>query len=97
MTDTQAYEIVVKPIISEKSMNLSQEKKYVFQVSRRANKIQVKDAIQRIFKVQVDCVHIINMLGKYKRVGKFTGKRSDWKKAIIKLKNSSREIPVFDN
>lgn len=94
---TRAYEIIIKPIVSEKSMNLSQDKKYLFRVDRRANKIEIRDAIEEIFKVDVESVHTMNMLGKNKRVGAHTGKRADWKKAIIKLKSGSREIPVFEN
>jgi len=91
-----AYDIILEPIISEKSMGMLQDKKYTFKVKKDANKIEIKKAVEEIFKVEVDRVTTLNVLGKNKRVGVHQGKKSDWKKAIVKLKGS-KTIEFFDN
>jgi len=84
------YDIIKAPIITEKNMTLSQtEGKYVFEVSRDANRTSVKQAIEKIFNVKVEKVNIINVKPKKKRVGKYEGKTNNVKKAIVKLKDGN--------
>lgn len=90
------HDIVIRPLITEKTMDLSQEKKYVFVVDRRANKSEIKRAIEEIFDVNVEKVNTMNMRGKVKRMGRFEGKRPDWKKAIVKLTEESKTIEFFE-
>lgn len=79
--------IVIAPIITEKSQNQVQSgNTYTFKVSINANKIEIKKAIEHIFSVKVLDVNTIRMLGKPKRLGKYSGKRPDWKKAIVTLR-----------
>jgi large subunit ribosomal protein L23 len=90
------YDIVVKPIITEKSSLLKDTaNQYVFEVQRDANKIEIKKAVEKLFKVKVVSVHISNMEGKKRKVGRFSGKRPDWKKAIVKL-NPKDKITIFE-
>jgi large subunit ribosomal protein L23 len=91
-----AYDIILQPIISEKSMAMLQEKKYTFRVKKDANKIEIGKAVEEIFKVEVDKVTTINVLGKNKRMGVHQGKRPDWKKAVVKIKGT-KTIEFFDN
>jgi large subunit ribosomal protein L23 len=80
------YAIVSHPILSEKGTRLSQsENKYIFTVSRRANKIEIKRAIEKLYKVRVVDVNTLNVKGKRKRMGVALGKQPDWKKAIVTL------------
>lgn len=80
------YDIIFAPIITEKSANLQQnENKYVFKVDIRANKTQIKQAIEDIFKVKVVNVNTLNNHPKDRRVGRYTGKTNRYKKAIVKL------------
>ncbi|MFM8444052.1 MAG: 50S ribosomal protein L23 [Methylococcus sp.] len=83
--------IIEAPVISEKSTKSAEtSNSVVFKVSPSANKLQIKRAVELLFKVEVDSVHVLNVKGKQKRFGKFVGRRSDWKKAYVKLK------PGFD-
>lgn len=91
-----AYDIIIAPIISEKSMTMLAEQKYTFKVNAKANKIEIKKAIEEIFKVEVDKVTTLNVIGKNKRVGVHEGKKSDWKKAIVKLKGT-KTIEFFES
>jgi large subunit ribosomal protein L23 len=79
------YEIVKRPIVSEKSTKLAEKRKYTFEVDRRANKIQIKDAIEAIFKVKVEKVNVINMKPKPKRVGQYSGFKAAVTKAVVTL------------
>lgn len=80
------YDIIFAPIITEKTANLQQnENKYVFKVDVRANKTQIKQAIENIFKVKVVSVNTLNNHPKDRRVGRYTGKTNRYKKAIVKL------------
>ncbi len=90
------YDIVLRPIVTEKS-SLAKEtgNQYVFEVARDANKIEIAKAVERLFKVKVLAVKVVNMEGKKRRLGKFTGKRSDWKKAIVKI-NPKDKISFFE-
>ena len=90
------YDIIIKPIISEKSMDQSADKKYTFQVALNANKIEIKKAVEEIFGVKVEKVTTCRVLGKVKRMGATSGKRSDWKKAVVKLTADSKTIEFFD-
>ena len=81
----EAREIIIRPLITEKSTTLMTEGKYVFEVAKAANKIEIAKAVSEIFKVKVADVNTINVEGKKKRMGRFVGKRSDFKKAIVKL------------
>jgi len=89
------YDVIIKPVISEKSMDDAKNKKYTFKVATGANKTQVKIAVEEIFGVEVDKVNIMNVKGKLKKVGKHVGRRANSKKAIIKLTVKSKEIEFF--
>lgn len=80
-----ARDILIRPLITEKTTALMQEGKYVFVVAKHANKIEIGSAVQEVFKVKVQAVNTVNVLGKTKRMGRSEGKRSDYKKAIVKL------------
>ena len=84
-------EIIKSPIITEKSASLAQEKNTItFSVDTKANKTEIKNAIEKIFDVKVDSVNTINVKPKKKRVGRYTGKTNKVKKAIVKLKEGSK-------
>lgn len=83
----QPREIVIAPLITEKSSSLQKvHNSYTFRVSVNANKVEIRHAIEKIFNVHVLDVNTIMQQGKLKRMGRFSGKRADWKKAIVKLK-----------
>ncbi len=88
-------DIIKKPIVTEKSTRLMEMNKYTFAVDRRANKIQIKEAIETIFNVRVLDVNTMQMLGKMKRMGRHEGRRPSWKKAIVTLEPGSR-IEFFE-
>ncbi|CDM69587.1 50S ribosomal protein L23 [Clostridium bornimense] len=90
------FDIIRKPVITEKSMADMQDKKYTFIVDVHANKVQIKKAIEEVFNVTVEDVKTINCLGKTKRVGVHVGKRADFKKAIVKLSEESNTIEFFE-
>lgn len=92
-----AHDIIRRPIITEKSMDQTADKKYTFEVAKNANKIEIKKAVEEIFKVEVEKVTTINYKGKPKRQGVFVGKRADWKKAVVKLTPSSKTIELFES
>lgn len=81
----EARDIIIRPLITEKSTTLMAEGKYVFEVAKAANKIEIAKAISQIFNVRVASVNTVNVEGKVKRMGRSIGKRSDYKKAIVKL------------
>jgi large subunit ribosomal protein L23 len=90
------YDIVLRPIITEKSTLLKDAgNQYIFEVQRDANKIEIKKAVEKLFKVKVVSVNIANMLGKKKRLGRFEGKKPDWKKAVVKLSPKDK-ITIFE-
>ena len=91
-----SYEIIKKPVITENSMDQMAEKKYTFEVAKDANKIEIKKAVEEIFGVKVEKVTTMRVLGKVKRMGANSGKRPDWKKAIVKLTDDSKTIEFFD-
>ncbi|WP_138160025.1 50S ribosomal protein L23 [Peptoniphilus catoniae] len=90
------FDLIRKPIITEKSMELIEERKYTFQVEKTATKPEIKKAIEEIFGVEVESVNTMNMYGKLKRQGAHQGRRASWKKAIVKLKESSKPIEFFE-
>ncbi len=92
-----AHDIIVKPLLSEKSYAGIKDKKYSFIVAKSANKTQIKLAIEEIFGVKVDSVNTSNVHGKLKRQGKYEGYTSDYKKAIVQLKSDSKSIEFFDS
>ena len=91
-----AYDIIIRPIITEKSMEATEEKKYVFEVAPSANKIEIRKAIETIFGVKVQSVNTVKVQGKTKRMGVHVGKRSDMKKAYIQLTADSKSIELFE-
>ena len=92
-----AYDVIVKPIITEQSMEAADDKRYVFQVAVDATKIDIKRAVEQIFGVKVEKVNTINMQGKMKRQGAYpAGRRAGWKKAMVKLTPDSKSIEFFE-
>jgi large subunit ribosomal protein L23 len=85
------YEVLQGPLLTEKGTLLKEkDNKVLFKVSKNANKIEIKNAVESIFKVKVDAVTTMNCKGKKKRMGKYEGRRSDWKKAIVTLKEGEK-------
>ncbi|MDT8902685.1 50S ribosomal protein L23 [Anaeroselena agilis] len=82
---TNARDILIRPLITEKATALMQDNKYTFIVPLKANKVEIRQAVEQIFKVKVLDVNTIRVMGKMKRMGKTQGKRPDYKKAIVKL------------
>jgi large subunit ribosomal protein L23 len=92
-----AYDIILKPIITEKSMAKgAEENTYVFKVDKKAAKIQIKQAIESAFKVTVDKVRTANFKGKEKRQGKYSGFTASYKKAYVTLTPDSKKIEFFE-
>ncbi len=89
-------DIIRRPVITEASTDLMEDKKYVFEVDPRANKVEVKKAIEEIFGVKVEKVNTMRVKGKIKRYGRYSGRRPERKKAIITLTDDSKEIEVFE-
>jgi large subunit ribosomal protein L23 len=91
------YKIVIRPVITEKSTLLKEKNREVcFEVDPRANKSEIKKAAEQIFKIKVERVRIQNKRGKKRRVGRSEGKKKDWKKAYIKLKEGEKMIEYFE-
>ncbi|MBI2756113.1 MAG: 50S ribosomal protein L23 [Chloroflexi bacterium] len=98
MSALTSYTTIIRPVISEKSTVLGDQGKYVFEVASDANKIQVKKAIEEVFankKIQVQSVHIVNVPGKMRRLGKHAGMTRTWKKAIVTLK-AGHSLDLFE-
>ena len=89
-------DIIIKPVITEKSMDELQNGKYTFKVAKNANKIEIKKAAEALFGVEVAKVNTLNVNGKAKRVGRFEGRTSDWKKAVVTLTEDSKTIEFFE-
>ena len=89
-----AFEVIIAPVLTEKTNALIQEKKYTFRVAPGAGKIEIAQAVEELFKVQVADVNIMNYLGKTKRSGRTgkIGRRPNWKRAVITLAEGSIEI-----
>jgi large subunit ribosomal protein L23 len=85
------YQVLLAPLLTEKGTMLKEkDNKVIFKVARGANKIEIKNAVEEIFKVKVDRVSTMNCKGKKKRLGRYEGKRPDWKKAIVTLKEGQK-------
>jgi len=89
------HDIIIKPVVTEKSMNLLADNKYTFVVDKQANKTEIKNAIETIFKVKVDKVSTMIVKGKPKRMGKYQGRTSDRKKAVVSLQ-AGHKIKLFE-
>ncbi|MDO5569224.1 MAG: 50S ribosomal protein L23 [bacterium] len=84
------YDVIIAPVVTEKSNELkSLDNKYVFKVNPKANKFQIKQAVEQLFKVKVESVNTLNTHPKNKKVGRYTGKTTNYKKAIVKLAKES--------
>ena len=91
-----SYSIIQRPIITEKNTQLRYDQNtFVFEVHRKANKYAVKEAVEQIFDVDVIAVRMHNVKGKVKKLGRSTGKRPDWKKAVVKIK-PDQDIKIYD-
>ncbi len=90
------HEVLIKPVITERTTALMEQNKYTFKVDKDANKIEIKYAVETIFKVTVTDVKTMNVSGKLKRQGRTLGYRPDWKKAIVTLKDGQR-LPIFED
>jgi large subunit ribosomal protein L23 len=96
MADLKYYDVILKPVVTEKSMNMMAEKKYTFYVHPEANKAQIKEAVQRMFEgTKVREVKTMNLEGKTRRRGMIFGKTAKKKKAIVFLTEDSKEIEIF--
>ena len=89
-------DVILKPVITEKAMDMISDKRYVFKVVKDANKVEIAAAVEKLFKVEVKKVNTMNVNGRSKRVGRYTGKTADWKKAIVTLTEKSKTIEFFD-
>ena len=96
MANVQYYDVILKPVVTEKSMELMGEKKYTFLVHPEATKSQIKEAVEKMFTgTKVEKVNTMNMDGKKKRRGVTVGKTAKTKKAIVKLTEDSADIEIF--
>ena len=96
MANIQYYDVILKPIVTEKSMNVMAEKKYTFLVHPEANKTMIKEAVEKMFDgVKVEKVNTMNLPGKKRRRGMIVGKTAKKKKAIVKLTADSADIEIF--
>lgn len=91
-----AQDIIIAPLITEKSMSGISGKKYAFRVAKDANKYQIADAVEKLFKVEVAKVNTMNVRGRARRMGRYEGTTPSWKKAIVTLKADSKPIEFFD-
>ena len=92
-----AQDIILKPILSEKSYADIANKKYYFKVAKKATKTQIKNAVEEIFKVKVASVNTLNVYGKIKRQGRTEGLTGNYKKAVVQLSSDSKSIEFFDS
>ena len=96
MANVQYYDVILKPVVTEKSMNAMAEKKYTFFVHPEANKTMIKDAVEKMFEgAKVASVNTMNVQGKNKRRGMVTGKTAAAKKAVVQLTEDSADIEIF--
>ena len=97
MADVKYYDVILKPVVTEKSMAGMGDKKYTFLVHKDANKTMIKEAVEKMFDgVKVKSVNTINVLGKNKRRGAVTGRTAATKKAVVTLTEDSKEIEIFE-
>ncbi len=90
------YDVILKPVITERSMDDAQRRKYTFKVATNANKTEVKHALEEIFGVEVEKVNVMNYNGKIKRMGRNEGRTASSKKAIVTLTEKSKQIEFFE-
>ena len=90
------HDIIIKPIITEESMEEMAYGKYTFKVDKKSNKSEIKKAVESVFDVKVDKVNTMNILGKEKRMGVHVGRRPNWKKAVVTLTEDSKRIEFFE-
>jgi large subunit ribosomal protein L23 len=96
--DTRLYQVIKRPIITEKGLGVKEtQHTVVFEVACDATKTEIKEAVQRVFKVKVDHVRTANFHGKFRRRGRAEGFRSDWKKAYVRLAEGEKMIEYADN
>ena len=87
----EIYHIIKRALVTEKSVSLKDEfNKYIFEVDPRANKLEIGNAVEKLFKVKVLDVHVMNFAGKKKRVGRIMGRKGNWKKAVVTLASDNR-------
>ena len=91
-----AHDIIRRPIITEDSMARLANKAYTFEVAAGSNKVEIKKAVEELFGVKVAKVNTISMKGKHRRMGRYEGYTSDWKKAVVTLTEASKTIEFFD-
>ncbi|EGK09745.1 50S ribosomal protein L23 [Kroppenstedtia eburnea] len=89
-------DIIRRPVVTEKTTDLMEDNKYVFEVDLKANKTEIKNAVEKIFDVKVAQVNTMRVKGKPKRLGRHAGRTSDRKKAIVKLTEDSKSIELFE-
>jgi len=96
MANVQYYDVILRPVVTEKTMNDMSDKKYTFFVHRESNKTMIKEAVEKMFDgVKVEYVNTMNVKGKFKRRGQVGGYTAARKKAIVQLKEDSKEIELF--
>ena len=88
-------DIVIRPIVTERSMRDMEQNKYTFVVDKKANKIEIKKAVEELFDVKVERVNVVNYMGKMRRMGRNIGRKASWKKAFVKLAEGSKKIEFF--
>lgn len=91
-----AQDIVIAPIITEKSMSVIADKKYTFKVATDANKVEIAEAVEKLFGVEVAKVNTVNVRGHKRRMGRYVGTTAAWKKAVVTLSEKSKTIDFFD-
>ena len=97
MANVQYYDVILKPVVTEKSMNAMAEKKYTFLVHTEARKTQIKEAVEKMFEgTKVKSVNTMNLDGKSRRRGAVVGKTAKTKKAIVQLTEDSKDIEIFE-
>lgn len=91
------YDVIKRPVITERTTDMMASKRYVFEVDLRANKTEIKKAVEAIFKVKVSKVNTLRMPAKPKRYGRYSGYTSEWKKAVVQLTPESKELEFFES
>lgn len=92
---TNPHDVIIRPVVTEKSMTEMADKRYTFVVDKKANKTEIKKAVEAIFDVKVEKVNTLNYDGKMKRMGRTQGRTASFKKAVVKLTEGSKEIEFF--
>ena len=92
---TNPHDVIIRPVVTEKSMTEMADKKYTFVVDKKANKTEIKKAVEAIFDVKVEKVNTLNYDGKMKRMGRTQGRTAGFKKAVVKLTEGSKDIEFF--